>query len=295
MVNLTPNVYAHWKLNENAGNICTDSSVNGRDGTRVNMEDADWVAGKLNNCLRFDGVNEYVNCQNIAGFERTDSFSFELWFKTSTADKYLFSKQISGGTYRGYLLWLDGSGRVNFGLTSTWATGNRLQVHAATVGLSDNTWHHLIVTYDGSSVVAGIHIYIDNVNEGLTPLANNLTATIQNAERCQISGRALATFWNGDIDEIVIYDKELSSEEVTFRWNSGTGTEDMVSIPPTAPSNPDPGDTATGIAYDQNLDWNCPDADTYDIYLGTGSPPPLVESNHPSSDWVIPFNLDSCT
>jgi len=68
-----------------------------------------------------------------------------------------------------------------------------------------------------------------------------------------------------------------------------------IPAPPTAPSNPDPADTATGISYDQNLDWDCPDADTYDIYFGKSIPIPLVESDHPTSDYTIPYNLDSCT
>jgi len=103
--------------------------------------------------------------------------------------------------------------------------------------------------------------------------------------------------WNyvGYLDEVVIYDKELTPEEVNFRWNGGAGTEDMADAPPVPPSNPVPADTATDIDYDQNLDWDCPDANTYDIYLGTSSPPAIQESNHPSSDYTIPFNLNSCT
>ena len=54
--------HAVYHLNEASGDQALDSSGNARHGTLINMEDADWQAGKLNNCLEFGGVNEYVMC-----------------------------------------------------------------------------------------------------------------------------------------------------------------------------------------------------------------------------------------
>jgi hypothetical protein len=71
-------------LNESSGTSVSDSSGNNRNGTTVNMEDGDWVAGKLNNALIFDGTNEYINCGDIANFERTEPFSVDFWIKTSS-------------------------------------------------------------------------------------------------------------------------------------------------------------------------------------------------------------------
>jgi hypothetical protein len=59
--------------------------------------------------------------------------------------------------------------------------------------------------------------------------------------------------------------------------------------PPNEPSNPNPADGEVEVDIDTILSWNCSDPDgddlTYDIYLGTTSPPPLVESNHNSKSY----------
>ena len=67
--NIIPNVtpYAMWHMNETSGNTVYDSSGNGINGNRTNMEDSDWVAGKINNSLQFDGVNEYVFEGHVSG------------------------------------------------------------------------------------------------------------------------------------------------------------------------------------------------------------------------------------
>jgi len=296
MVNLTPNVYAHWKLNESTGTLVSDSSVHGRDGTTVNMEDEDWVSGKINNCLLFDDTNtEYVDCENISNFDRFDEFSYEFWFKTnipSTATFYAILGKRRVGPNVGMVTEIR-TGQIWFGLWSH--STEYLRVYTSGTLLNDDVWHHCIITYDGSGDASGVHIYIDNVNKSLTTYANTLNGTIINSIHFQMSKTVGDWNYVGYLDEVVIYDKELSQEEVTFRWNGGAGTEDMADAPPTPPSNPDPADTATDIDYDQNLDWDCPDANTYDIYLGTSSPPAIQESDHPSSDYTIPFNLDSCT
>lgn len=51
---------------------------------------------------------------------------------------------------------------------------------------------------------------------------------------------------------------------------------------PDFPSNPSPADSATGVPRNVTLSWTCDDPDgdslTYDVYLGTDSRPPLVNS-----------------
>jgi predicted outer membrane repeat protein len=48
---------------------------------------------------------------------------------------------------------------------------------------------------------------------------------------------------------------------------------------PSVPSNPNPSDAASDISVTANLDWdNSTGADSYDVYFGTSSPPPLVEN-----------------
>ncbi|GAG99723.1 unnamed protein product, partial [marine sediment metagenome] len=73
--------YAHWKLNESSGTNVPDTSGNSRNGTCTNMEDGDWVAGKLNNCLYFDGAIEYVAFGVLSW---PSNISVEAWINMDT-------------------------------------------------------------------------------------------------------------------------------------------------------------------------------------------------------------------
>lgn len=210
--------YAFYRMNENSGIVVSDSSGNGKHGITISMEETDWVIGKLGTCLEFDGLNEYVNCGNIAGFERTDVFSFESWFKTNKPGRIILSKRRNTTPITGWQISFNPVGKIIFLLTSSSTT--YIEVESSTGGLSDNIWHHLVITYDGSSDANGIHIYIDANDNVLNILSNTLSGSILNSVNCQISGRDGTNYcFKGLIDEVVIYDKELSQAEVTQRYN----------------------------------------------------------------------------
>lgn len=214
--------YAHYHLNSiDSGDSIEDSSGNGRDGVAINTPSV--VAGKLNNCLLL-GASEYVDLGDIANFERTDTFSIECWLKTSTGSTAIISKMYLTPSIRGWAIFNTGAGKIGFRFTNTSPT-NRIFVTGDTT-ITDNTWHHVVVTYDGSSSASGVTIYVDNDVESLTIGADTLTATTQGSAKCVLSSYdGTANFFIGNLDEVVFYDQELTSEEVAVRWNSGNGTE----------------------------------------------------------------------
>ncbi len=219
--------YAHWKLDESSGSNAADSSGFGRDGTAINMEDGDWVPAKVDNGLLFGGSNEYLDFGDIANFERTDTFSFEFWFKTLAAGaELIFTRQLNAGTFRGWNIFIE-SGAITTALISDNGVVNRIQ-RKTNGTFNDGTFHHCVVTYDGSSTVAGLVIHIDDSAVATTIVTDNLSSTIMNAASCQISGRdGPNVVFNGTIDEVAIYTKVLSGAEITARYNSGSGTNLM--------------------------------------------------------------------
>lgn len=213
--------YAHWMLNESSGNIVADSSGNGRNGLRVNMEDIDWVAGKLNNCLQFDGIDEYVNCGNIANFERTDLFSYEFWFSTTSVVLKMILGKYDHITNKGLMIYVD-TGQVTFDFRSS--SSGYLAVKT-TETFNDGNWHHCIITYDGTFHPSGVKIYVDGSSRVLSTLKDTLTSSTLNGESFCVGRRAAGNYFVGKIDEVVIYTQILSVSEVVLRWNGGVGTE----------------------------------------------------------------------
>jgi len=225
-VQTNPNIYAHYHLNEATGETVIDSSGNGRSGIPANSPIS--VAGKLNNSLSFNGSSQYINCGNIAKFERTDSFSIEYWLKTTSTRQEMIISTITDSPHTGYQVHMT-AGKIILWLCNN-STGNYLMITTINA-VNDNLFHHIIITYDGSSSSTGVNIYIDNVLQALSVIQNNLTATILNSNNFTIAQKPSTPsnqYFTGLIDEVVIYDKELAQEEVTERWNNGSGTENLL-------------------------------------------------------------------
>jgi len=220
------NPYAWYQVNQSSGTNVPDVSGNGRSGTAVNMDDTNWVAGKLNNCLSYNGTDESVDCGAIANWERTQSFSFETWMNTSDlSGQVITSKMLPGGSSRGWTVELRGTGAVRLQLINT-SPGNQLTVDTTATGFNDGGWHHIVVTYDGTSTPGGVHIYVDDTDEPLTTSVDALSATILNTADMHLGSRdGTSLFFDGLIDETLLYEYVVNASYVSNRWNGGAGTE----------------------------------------------------------------------
>lgn len=222
----TLDVLGWYHLNEISGSDVNDSSENNNDGICINMEDGDWVVGKLDNGLQFDGNDEYIDLGDIANFEKTDPFSIEFWFKTNVDHIGVFVSRYTNTIHRGWMAYLKPSGTVALSLAT--ARDNRCVVYTIKDTFLDNNWYHVIITYDGSGIASGIHIYVNNIDESLVTFKNSLGGTILNTANCCLGRRESADlYYNGFLDEVVIYNFELNSEDVDYRYNVGSGIETM--------------------------------------------------------------------
>ena len=80
--------------------------------------------------------------------------------------------------------------------------------------VNDNIWHHLIGTYDGSI----LKLYID----GLLDSTDDSPGSCSNPNINFQIGRWVggsSQYFNGLIDEVRIYNRVLSAEEIRFHYN----------------------------------------------------------------------------
>ena len=217
-----PNIYAHYHLNEATGATVIDSSGNGRNGSPINNPVS--VECKLNNCLSFNGSNQYVDCGNIGDF--TTDFSVDCWVNLNSSmslSKY-YAIAYHGDIYlTGWGLHYYGSDKkIQFWIKSP--LGYTL---ISSPVLSYNTWYHIVGTWNSSS--GELKLYYNG-----SPYSSDTSAIIPSTGYKTIIGDCIlssATLpYKGLIDEAVIYDKELTQEEVTERYNSGIGTETPLDV-----------------------------------------------------------------
>ena len=223
-----------WHFDEGAGDTAYDSSVNSNHGTLTNMNTANcWVLGKFGNALSFDGTDDYVQIANESNFdfEKTDALTLEAWVKTSSdACLNIITKMQNASPNTGYQLIKHDSIRGNvlyFFLINNFATSNMIRAYGST-NIADGQWHHVAVTYNGSSNVSGVKIYVDGEPETMSWSHNNLTSSILNGLPLQISGREGSNYaFSGLIDEVRIWDIALTAGEIAYNYVLGDVTIDI--------------------------------------------------------------------
>ena len=218
------NIVSVWKLEEASGT--RDDPVGSNDLSDINTVGS--TTGKSGTCATFVAANnERLSIADASqvglDFERTSTFSISAWVKTSTAAYMQIATKINSSGNTGYQLFFNNDGTISAVLTNTFAS-NRIQTTTTVSGYDDGAWHNVVLTYDGSSDVSGLIIYVDGSEPASVDNANTLSASIDNSD-----GFALGAYdsgaqdWNGEIDEVTVWNAELSSGAVSAINNSGTG------------------------------------------------------------------------
>lgn len=173
-------------------------------------------------CRFASASSQYVTMGDTLGFERTDPFSFSFWFKCAVPGTYYcFITKVIASPYTGYQVTMDSSGYIGLWLENTDPGANRLYVRT-TASYGVGGWRHCVITYNGSSLASGVVIYIDGSSVGKSTVYDTLTASILNTAAFRLAGRTDGSFYyNGDLDDVAVYSKVLSSVEVSWLYNSG--------------------------------------------------------------------------
>lgn len=118
---------------------------------------------------------------------------------------------------RGYGLLLD-AGKVHVHLTSNY-DDDAIRVETEET-LSPKSWHHIVVTYSGSVMAEGVHIYVDGKRAQQKVLLDTLYRPFRNAGRrfsepLRIgAGGGPARRFRGLIDGVHIYSRVLHDQEI---------------------------------------------------------------------------------
>jgi len=183
-----------------------------------------------NYSMSFDGSSEYIGCGDNLNFERTDSFSASVWVKPDATEvSQILGKQLNSSPFSGYAIQTTVSNKIRIVLMN--GTTNRIYVDTTST-ISTSSWYHIAFTYDGSSSVTGVKIYIDGSPVSSSTVYDNLTLSISNNASFSIGSRNNAGLnFNGKIDHVAIFDYVLSSSQISDLYgNSTNGVGDPMSL-----------------------------------------------------------------
>lgn len=200
---------AYWNLDLNEGNRVPASDDNLEPGTIHGK--ADWIEGKTGRALRFGG-NNFVDLGDVGNFDRTDSFSFGAWiWYAKNSNGAPIAKMFPGNQHRGYDIHMTG-GKVEFHLIHNWPN-NAIKVSTKTAFAAEE-WHHVCVTYDGSSDASGVKIYVDGENQEWDIQQNGLTGSTLTEKPLYLGRRNSGSQFKGQVDEVRFFERKLEPTEV---------------------------------------------------------------------------------
>ncbi|MBN2018874.1 MAG: LamG domain-containing protein [Sedimentisphaerales bacterium] len=213
-----PDLVSWWKFDEASGTVAYDSAGD-NDGQLIGGPT--WTTGHIDGALDFDGVNDYVEMGDTVKNHLGMDYTVSAWIK---ADTLTGNHQIAA--YRDSKSHNDpppllfqlhqAEAHVQFIVTDNYEH----QVTATyTNALTAGAWYHIAGVRSGNT----LNVYV-NGQSGM-PGSGTLTGTIS-SDNLKIgallcSGAPVTSFFDGVIDDVRIYSRALSAEEVWQLYQSG--------------------------------------------------------------------------
>lgn len=173
----------------------------------------------------FDGTNNYMSISDADIFSMgngsgTDNaFSISGWFNAdSIGTFYIATKDASGAREWAFRTV---SSQLHF---FAFGTGGGYIGRKYGTNLNAGQWYHAVVTYDASKASSGIKLYLNGTRVDDADYASGtFTASKNTTAEVRVAGLQVNdTYANGKVDELSIFNTELSASDVTAIYNSGS-------------------------------------------------------------------------
>lgn len=216
IIESTSSCMGGWNFNENTTNgqvddVCgTINGISKNGNTAINTSTIA-TTGYVNGAFSFDSAVN-IDMGNTLGLDYTETRSIEAGIKTSnTANEKTIVGKMNG--LNGWTLSIDGTTLFFFYGD---AEGDYIYCYDDTTDITNNAWHHVIATYDGSGACTGVAFYIDDVAVSAKEAGTSVNSSSSNSYSFAVgsrSGGANDTPWIGQLDNIRIYNKVLNTTE----------------------------------------------------------------------------------
>lgn len=175
---------------------------------------------KSGGCFNFDGTNDYINFGDITTFDGADELTISAWAYddlTSDAARYIVGKWYSGD--KSFKLYTYGSDRDDLVFSITDGITN-CQKMTTDNSFSSGNWHHVVAIWRGGD---SAEIWIDGTEQTVATLGScGAVGTLANSDESLTigakynEGGAPESYWDGKIDQVLIFDRAISDEQVGF-------------------------------------------------------------------------------
>jgi len=195
----------------------------------------------------FDGVSSNIQGNEVLIPQNT-SMTVSLWFNAEPSSEnsiFIFTKPYGSSIgSRAGSLRIDPSNKHLFFIMVN-STGDDQQLIQSDGAFLSNTWHHAVAIYRNST--GNTSIYLDGehvISELFTP--NSTSVGTQVFQIATELDTGTPKYFNGKIDEVLFYNKNISDEEVLALYNNYSVTSTGINRTGTP--------STTGLVLDINFD-----------------------------------------
>lgn len=213
----------YWKFDESSGTAVVDAT-----GTQNGTTNATaGVAGKLNMARDFDAATDVVNiAYNANTVPSGADFSVAMWFKIDSLpsvmaqNNYLFQQNVGADPWSAHWLYVASSDDKLH--ASTRNTDGTAYSVLSTDALDVDTWYHVVFVNRGDGQT--LQMYVNGTD--VSAFAGTFTGTLIEAASTTCFGNAYSgasSYFDGIIDSPAIWNRALTSDDVTALYNAGLG------------------------------------------------------------------------
>jgi hypothetical protein len=258
-----------------------DYSRNGNNGTVNGNPIYNISGGKFAGAFEFDGTEDYVDCGNDPGLPENTSFTVSAWVKLKHLNQgewKVVTNKLGTGNYVTLTIFLSPANEFSF-TTANGLWGSISDLKTPPVSAT-NQWYHVVSTWNGTTKC----IYLDgdlsnstNPDSGYEPGAGTGNFSIG----ARVSGLYCL---DGVIDEVAIYNRSMSKDEVLTHYRLGEGKYYWKV------------NATDGVLSNESEVWN--------FTIGTDQTAPSIQLNYPDDkanqnsstvdfNWTATDNLDN--
>jgi surface protein len=214
-IDLDRSLVGYWAMDYYNSTVMYDNSTYRNNGTfNGAFNYSNPAIGARGYGRRFNGVNDYLDAGTSSALT-TPTVSISLWIKPETNNNKIF---LSRGVYfsNGWYLWTDSADGLIVDLHSVGAMSELTVNSFFTIG----EWQHIVVIINQTQV----SYYKNGIPFASDPDDPTGIAWVAANEKLVIGGYSdLADpsyFYNGTLDEIMIFNRSLSQTEISALYNS---------------------------------------------------------------------------
>ena len=212
---IPPGIVGLWHLDGDT----TDSSGYGNDGTGFS---ATWVSSIISGqALNFDGFNDYLRIADDNSLDATNEITIAAWIKLVNFGQNGYGRIVDKNSDAAYAFYVRDSNPngLSFRVDGT-------PYYSSPNIITTNVWQYVAVTFNSNAPSNQIKFYVNGVPSGTATRTAPIPTTF--SDLYIGNNPSLTGDFNGIIDEVKIWNEELTAAEIDQEYQSSKPSTELV-------------------------------------------------------------------